>query len=130
MYIMKLEKLLEPFGFTFGQLQDIATFLERLRKRNIPIVDFVDYIEQEKERQVKTQENLVREIEKQKKAWERIAPKCLECDTTMSLSPVNTTPGNQTEDNSKSVWQCPNKDCLETVYDIKSVVEILKERRF
>jgi len=111
-----MEKLLEPFGFSFGRLQDIATLIKQLKRNHIPVIKFVEYVEQEKTNRAKINKS-------NKKRWEQNTLKCPDCQSPMNLFPVNTVPGDQTGDGSQSVWMCPK--CGETVYNLETVAEIL-----
>lgn len=91
-----IEKLLEPFGFNFAQLQDISTLLKHLKSNNKTVEDFINFIEEEKTKRTKTN-----------KLREENALKCPECKTTMSLFPVNTNPKDQVGNDLRSQWLCP-----------------------
>ena len=41
---------------------------------------------------------------------------CPICNAIMRITSVNTGPGDRTGDDSKSVWICSNKECMETIY--------------
>lgn len=113
-----IEKLLEPFGFTFGQLQDMVTLLEHLEKNAVPIESFIKYVKEKKIKKTKTTSC---------DQGKRNTLKCPECNTAMNLFPVNTSPRDQTGDDSKSVWICPK--CWHDEYSTKSIKEWLEEIR-
>lgn len=100
---MLIKKLLEPFGFTFGQLQDISTLLKGFERDNISIEDFIEYIEDQKKQRIKSIE-LQKESQKE---WEKRALKCPECKTVMRLYPVNTNPKDRVGNDLRSQWLCP-----------------------
>jgi len=51
---------------------------------------------------------------------------CPDCKIEMRFYPVNTTPGDQTGDASKSMWMCPK--CWRDEYSEKTITELLKQR--
>lgn len=120
-----MQKILEPFGFSFGQLQDIATMLKQLRLNHISMVEFIKHVEEMKVVKTNISKINTEEFKQLTLKWEDRALKCPECSNTMSLFPVNTRPDNQTGDNSKSQWFC--QKCWSTVYSTKTINEILKE---
>lgn len=122
-----IEKLLLPFGFSFGQLQDISTLLKHLEKNNVSIKDFIEYIAELKIKEAENREHNKKIAKKHKEQWQKIALKCPECNTTMNLYPVNTHTGDQTGDGSKSMWQCPK--CWYDEYSTKSIREQFEEIR-
>lgn len=93
-----MKKLLEPFGFNFGQLQDIATLLGQLDRQGFSFDDLKDYIEKEKIRKIG--ETLG------KKDWTKFAPKCKECNEAMRPYSVNTNPRDQVGGDHKTQWVC------------------------
>jgi len=118
-----IEKLLEPFGFSFGQLQDIATFLKQLKENNISVESFIGHVEAKKRERAEEIKAILAVSQKQRDTWALRALKCPACETPMYVAPVNTAPGDQTGDDSQSVWMCPK--CWETVYSLETVAEIL-----
>ena len=124
MDMLIIKKLLEPFGLTLGQLQDISTLLGVFKKNNISIDDFAGFIKNERLELIKSNESDIKRIKKNKTFWGKNALRCSECSQKMNLYPVNTVPGDKTGDDSKSVWICPNKNCMETIYNKQSMQEI------
>lgn len=120
-------KLLEPFGFTFGQLQDISTLLKHLEKNNVSIEAFIDYIEEQKKEKVKAEKQNKEQGKKDKAQWDKNALKCSECKTTMNLYPVNFTPRDQVGGDFNSQWLCPN--CGYEEYSTKTIREWFDEIR-
>jgi len=121
-----IDKLLEPFGFTFGQLQDVGTLLKSLKNNNIKnltIDEFINYIEKKKTERSKTETNLEELLNKQQERWDQKTLKCPECKSPMNLLPVNTNRRNQTGDDSKSQWLC--QKCWHDEYSTKTVAEML-----
>lgn len=108
--------------YSFGQHQDFLTYYKRLNKFNLTIKDLEEYIEEQK-RISKEREAKVKAAQER---WDKIALRCPECNSKMSLATVNTSAKDQTGDDSKSVWLCPNRDCFETIYNKQSVKEIMK----
>ena len=122
-----MKKLLEPFSFNLGQLQDISTLLEHLKGNNIPIESFIGYVKQEKINKLKANERVGEERKKVEAQWSKIAIKCPDCETSMFLFQVNTNPRDQIGGDLKSQWYC--RKCEYAQYSKKTVQEILKERR-
>lgn len=122
-----MEKLLEPFGFTFGQLQDIATLLNHLEINNVSIEVFIEYVEDQKKERVKSIKEQRINLKTAKEKWQRIALKCPECNTAMSLYPVNSQTGDQAGDGLNSQWQCPK--CWYDEYSTKTIREQFDELR-
>ena len=119
----KIKKILAPFSFPIGKLQDIANLLNSLAGAGISNKEFLQYIE--------AQSKLIRAGIKKENEMRKAAirkyrdslPNCTACSTKMNIFPVNTVAGDQTGDNSQSVWICPK--CGETVYNLETVAEIL-----
>lgn len=117
--IKNFEKKMSVFGFK--QHQEFLTYYKLLCKSGMSIQDVMDYIE-ERKRIFEEESNV---LKNKLKRWEQIAPKCLVCQTTMQLYPVNTSKIDQTGDDSKSQWFCPK--CWHEEYNMESVGEILEK---
>jgi len=115
--------ILSPFSFTFGQLQDIVALIQHLDKNDVTIEKFVSYVQERKLEMVEAEKIAAANLQKQRDKWALRALKCPACETPMNVAPVNTAPGDQTGDDSKSVWMCHN--CWETVYNLETIAEIL-----
>lgn len=124
-----IEKILETFNLTIGKKQDLLTLLLHLEKNKIGIAEMIQYLEKLKKREIDFINTRNDEMKKTKERFNKMALRCPQCNAIMQLYSVNTQPGNQTGDNSKSVWFCPNMNCMETIYNKNSVQEIIKERR-
>lgn len=103
-----IEELLQPFSF--GQLQDMSTLLQSLENYGISTGDFREYVRQEKFKKTGINRNIL---------------KCPNCQSLINLYPVNTTPANQTGDNSKSVWVCLK--CHFEKFNTESLQEVIRE---
>ena len=119
-----IEKILAPFSLSIGKKQDLGTLLIHLRNEGVSINEVIDYIEGSKKSLQEKQTNQVTDMGNRN----RIALKCSECQTVMGLFPINTCAGDQVDGSLNSVWICPNKDCMETIYNKQPVREIIKER--
>ncbi len=117
-----IEKALEPFGFPFGTLQDLGTFLRHLEKNQLSVSDFLGYIDQQKQEAAGREKRVATLREQRQKEWAEIARKCPECSAPMNLFQVNTGPRDQTGDDSNSQWACPV--CLHDEYSTKTVREL------
>lgn len=111
-----MKKLIEAFAF--GQLQDFLSLLKFIEKNSIELNEVILYIKERKMAYLQKQ----RKINK----FNRGAKRCPGCQSKMNLHPVNTNPGDQTGDNSKSVWVCFNKDCMEMIYNKEDYKEIYR----
>jgi len=120
-------KILSPFTFNFGQLQDIVALIQHLDKNDVTIEKFVSYVQERKLEMVEAEKIAATNLQKQRDKWALQALKCPACETPMYVSPVNTSPGDQTGDDSKSMWICPK--CWHEEYSTKSIKEWLEEIR-
>lgn len=122
-----MEKLIEPFSFNFAQLQSISTLLKHLNNNGKGVNDFIDFIKEEGKKRAIDGGFDKEKIKETKRNWSKITIECPKCKTTMGLYSVNTTPATQTGDDSRSVWICTNRDCMENIYNKQTVQEIIKE---
>lgn len=127
--MIDIKTILEPFSLTIGKKQDFLTLLVHLRNNEISLDDLIEYLKKIKDDQIKFVREQEEGLSKQKRLWNKIALKCPTCRSPMQLLPVNTQPGDQTGDSSKSVWTCSNKECMETIYNSQTVQEILNQLR-
>lgn len=109
----KFEK--DMAAFSFGQHQDVLTYLNRLQASGWTVEDAGKWIESKRK-------------ELTRMPVRAAVFKCPACKSVMRLLGVNISPATQTNDDSKSVWVCTNKKCMNTIYNKKSVEEILKNR--
>jgi len=118
-----MKELLDPYSFTFGQLQDIASFMQNLHNSNISMIEFIKYIEQEKKKiAVMGKINQAQRI-KSKGLWDKNALKCPVCGSAMNLYPVNSSKGDKIGGVYKSQWQCP--ECYHDIFSNKQIREWL-----
>lgn len=119
---MNIEKFKKDMAaFSFGQHQDVLTYLSRLEKTGWTIEDAKEWVEGEKKRLVSQEEK--------GKEWTRLSLECPLCSAPMHLLSVNVSKGTLTSDGSKSVWLCPNKSCMNTIYNKESINEIIRQSR-
>lgn len=117
----KFEKDMAAFSSKDHRLVD--TYLTHLFTTGWTLEDAKEWI-------VKHKKNLLTrqiEVNKTAKQWNKIALKCPLCQTTMNLLPLNFSPATLTGEDSKSVWLCSNKDCMNTIYNKESVNEIIRK---
>ena len=112
-----IEKILTPFNLTFGDKQDLLTILQTIEGSGFAMVEIIVYLEDLKQNRIEA----TRQAEKDKIAYEATLLKCPECQTLMTLRPINIDPSTQTGDNSKTVWLCPNLKCMRTEYSEKTL---------
>jgi len=122
-----IENLLQPFSF--GKKQDLLNLLQQLDKSSVSLETLMKYLEGLKTEQLKAVKEHSEKLKEAQEQWMKVVLRCPECSTPMSLRSVNTRPEDQTGDNSKSIWICTNKDCLETIYNNLTVQEILNQLR-
>lgn len=92
-------------------IDDFIYYVDKIREAQRILKD-ADYKKQPKKILSRRARNRAKTIAKQKAYKPKHIMKC-ECGNYMLPSPVNTSPSNQTGDDSKFVFTCPNKDCLE-----------------
>ena len=110
----KFEK--DMAAFSFNQHQDVLTYLTHLKAKGWTIKDAQEWVERERKRLAQPQ-----------KGHRAITKECPLCQSFMRLLPINFTPATLTGDGSKSVWLCPKKDCMNTIYNKESIEEITKK---
>jgi len=121
MNIEKFEK--DMTAFSLGQHQDILTYLIHLKNKGWTIEDAKKWVKNKQEEMVKQSVDLKRQREKALASL----PKCPDCQSPLWILPVNTGPGDQTGDDSKSMTLCMNRECMHTEYSTKTVQEQMKE---
>lgn len=110
-------------AFSFNQHQDVLTYLAHLEAKGWTLEDAREWTQSQKETIVR---HAKASKEDQKKAYASL-PKCPECQSLFWVLPVNTGPGDQTGDDSKSMRLCMNKECMYAEYSTKTVQEQMKE---
>ena len=117
MLIISIEKFEKDMAvFSFKQHQDVLTYLTQLKAKGWTTEDAKLWVEEKK-----------KELVLQAKKVGAIATpifSCSLCLTPMQLLPINFTPATLTGENSKSVWLCRNKVCMNTIYNKKTIAEI------
>jgi hypothetical protein len=108
----KFEK--DMAAFSFGQHQDVLTYLKQLEISGWTVEDARAWVAS-------------RRKELTSMPSRPLVFKCPDCKAPMQLLGVNVSPATQTNDSSKSVWFCTNKKCMNTIYNTESVEEILKK---
>lgn len=105
MDIKKFEK--DMAVFSFGQHQDVLTYLITLERGGWTIEDAQVWVENEKIRRTmlrKTSENM-------------LIRKCSECTSIMIAAPVNINPETETGDDSTLVYTCINQSCMHQIFE-------------
>ena len=115
MDIKKFKKDMEVFSFK--QHQDTLAYLSHLEASGWTIEDAREWVAGEQKR-----------LAVQSKGTPSQAFPCPVCQKRMMLLPVNVDKATKTDDNSKSVWLCSNKECMNTIYNNESVNEIIREK--
>jgi len=108
--------------FTFKHHQGFITYFDLLTERGWTIADVRTYIDTERLRIETGRRKALKEFN----AYNEKMLKCPMCGTTMFLRSVNIDAKTQTGDpKDKSVWMCPNQECLHVIYNEKTVQEIV-----
>lgn len=110
----KFEK--DMAAFSFGQHQDALTYLTQLEITGWTIEDAKEWIKRKR-----------KELTSRVVQGKEVMFRCPDCNAPMQLLSVNVSPATQTYDDSKSVWLCTNRKCMNAIYNKKSVEKILKE---
>ena len=103
--------------FGFEKHQEFLTYFKTLKGFGLTVKDVEAFLD--KRHKVVQQEEEA--LKKKIAAWNKRMPRCPGCSSIMGLFSVNTISANQTEDASKSMWLCTNKNCLHTIYNKESV---------
>jgi len=114
MDMQKFEKDMAAFGF--GQHQDALTYYHQLEAAGWTIEDAKGWVDSKR-----------KELERSNIRALAATLSCPDCNAPMQLLPVNISPATRTNDESKSVWLCSNKKCMNAIYNKKSVEETLKK---
>ncbi len=106
--IRYIEKSVEAWGF--GTQQDFANLVNNLEKHNIPIEEFIGYVESKK-KLVGSAESKLRNItEGQNKKLFALTPRCPDCSNILTIDPIT----RENEKGNKSMWRCSKcKSCSE-----------------
>lgn len=118
-----IKELLEPFDLSVGSKQDLLSILISIKNSKFSFEEIIFHLRDEKSKFIKSfkyDQNDMRE-------YEKIALKCPECGAAMFLYHVNNKPNVQVGEGLKSQWYCIR--CYHTIFNKKSIQEILKERR-
>jgi len=102
-------------AFSFGQHQDVLTYLTHLKATGWTIEDAKKWVEAKQKDLTST-------------PIRTAVFTCPDCQSPMQLLKVNISPATQTNDSSKSVWLCTNKTCMNAIYNTASVEKILKNK--
>lgn len=102
-------------AFSLGQHQDALTYLDQLERCGWTVEDARAWVAS-------------RRKELTRMPARPLVFRCPDCKAPMQLLMVNVGPATQTNDDSKSVWFCTNKKCMNTIYNKKSVEEILRNK--
>lgn len=110
---MEFEKFEKDMAaFTLAQHQDTLNYLDHLEVKGWTVEDAKKWIEEKKK---------TLHLPQGEETQGFICPLC---GKEMHLLSVNITKSTQTEDGSKSVWLCPKKDCMHTIYNKESIAEL------
>lgn len=100
-------------AYSFGFQQDAVQYLKTLKQLGYGLDDLHDY--------VKAKQIILGKLQAEKG---ELSQQCPECPALMLLLPINDKPETQTGDNSKSVWLCQNKKCMNTIYNTQTLEEL------
>ena len=125
--LVEMYEIVAAFDISRKLRNTIYQLVNTLEAKDKTFDDFYYYLKEthrlERER--------IEAFEKTNKEFkELIGIPCPECQSTMDLFSVNTTPGDQTGDpTDKSMWLCSNDKCMETIYNKETIVSIIKQRK-
>jgi len=108
-----MRELLSVFALNHKTLNKLRNVIIHLREHGKTTDDFLEYAKEYNENHRK----VMLEVEKVRASQVL----CSECKRPMGLRPVNFDNATKTNDNSKSVWMCFNKDCMHTEYSEKTI---------
>ena len=91
--------------FSLGQQQDFKTIAKVLINLGITLEQYIYYVEEQIDTVIKS------------RAPKLVIKNCPDCKSRMLLFPVNISKTTITGDDSKSVWMCTNKKCMNTIYN-------------
>ena len=117
--ITEIESILEVFGLDLRTRNKLRNVVLHLRKHGKTVDDFIEYADA---KMIERQEQL-EQVEKFRAKQNLYSLPCPECQTLMTLRPINIDPSTQTGDDSNSVWLCPNPKCMHVEYSPKTVDE-------
>jgi len=107
--IKRIEMLDEVFAaFPFSMLQDFITFQVHCKRAGIDAGEIVQYVRHHVGDIAIL--NQRKELEASR-IFAQKAPKCLICNMTMSLEPINNYESRMIDEHSKSWWVCPDINC-------------------
>lgn len=109
-------------AFSFSQHQGFLSYFTRLTQKGWTIEDAKQWVMATLKKMDKDR----RQTKRNQKIFNRKMLKCPKCRSTMFIRPVNIDNKTQTGDpKDKSVWICPNQECLHVIYNERTVKEIL-----
>ncbi|MCK5644373.1 MAG: hypothetical protein KAJ19_26475 [Gammaproteobacteria bacterium] len=118
-----IKELLEPFDLSVGSKQDLLSIFVSIENSKFSFEEIISHLRNEKAKFVKN----FKQDQRDKREYEKIAIRCPECEAVMFLYHVNNKPNVQVGEGLKSQWYCLK--CAHTIFNKKSIQEILKERR-
>ena len=118
-----IKELLEPFDLSVGSKQDLLSIFVSIENSKFSFEEIISYLRDEKSKFVES----FKQDQNVKREYEKIAIRCPECEAVMFLYHVNNKPNVQVGEGLKSQWYCLK--CAHTIFNKKSIQEILKERR-
>lgn len=120
-----LENMAVSFGFNV--IQNSAHVLLTLQRNGINNEDFIKWFEK-KVLDIKLHiAEAKKEGTKLRQDQKYYSRRCPDCGNPMNLFSVNSSPRNQTGDNSKSAWYCTDAlNCGSEIYSEKSVEDEIK----
>lgn len=118
-----IKELLEPFDLSVGSKQDLLSILVSIKNSKFSFEEIISYLRDEKSKFVES----FKQDQNEQREYEKIAIRCPDCGAVMFLYHVNNKPNVQVGEGLKSQWYCLK--CAHTIFNKKSIQEILKERR-
>ena len=117
----RFEKAMEAFQWGFQQ--DVLAYMETLNTQGYTLKDLKDYKNYQIIKMHEEEKTVMAEMREN-----NVTADCPDCPALMFAYPVNTEPGNQTDDpTDMSVWVCQNQECMHTIYNKETVDEIIRK---
>jgi len=114
----KFETDMAAFGF--NQHQDVLTYLSHLETMGWTIEDAKLWVTEKKAKVIEQKTKVTLQTS--------LIFNCPECSLRMRLLSVNDTSATQTGDSTdKSMWLCPNRECMHTIYNKQTLEELRLE---
>lgn len=121
-------------AFRRETLENFFTLSSFLKSENISPRQLKSYLEWKTEqinvvkvKKQKENDKRIKEAKEQFIKWQRKVKKCPLCDTPLMLNKISILKGNANREGWRSLWSCPNEDCLFEEYSKEFADKIYTE---